>query len=66
MQATEKESRGFAPAPDRPQYCAGNRLVGEVLDSICGYRDIIIYFAASHCGNRNNPSGQRDTFLSMQ
>ena len=22
-------------APDRPQYCAGDRLVGEVLNSIC-------------------------------
>lgn len=62
----KKESRGKTPAPDRPQYCAGNRLVGEVLDSICGYGDIIIFFAASHCGNHNNPSGQRDTFLSMQ
>ena len=65
-EALKKESRGRTPASDRPQYCAGNRLVGEVVDSICGYGDIIIFFAASHCGNRNNPSGQRDTFLSMQ
>lgn len=65
-EGVKKEGRGITPAPDRPQYCAENRLVGEVLNSICDYGDIIIFFVASHCGNHNDPSGQRDTFLSMQ
>lgn len=61
----KKESRGRPPAPDRPQCCAGDRLVGEVLNSICDYGDFIIFFTASHCGNQSRGNGGSPAVLRL-
>ena len=50
------------PASDRPQCCAAEQLVGEVLFILCGIR----VFLSSHPGSRNNPFAQTDIFSSEQ
>ena len=50
------------PAPDRPQCCAAEQLVGEVTFILCKIRA----FLSSHPGSRNNPFAQTDIFPSEQ
>ena len=50
------------PAPDRPQCCAAEQLVGEVTFILCKIRA----FLSSHPGSRNNPFAQTDIFPSKQ
>lgn len=61
-----KKGQEMSLASDRPQYCARNWLVGEVLNIICRYENDITIFAANRCGNHNNPSAQTDIFGSAQ
>ena len=50
------------PAPDRPQCCAAEQLVGEGIFILCKIRA----FLSSHPGSRNNPFAQTDIFPSEQ
>ena len=50
------------PAPDRPQCCAAEQLVGAVTFILCKIRA----FLSSHPGSRNNPFAQTDIFPSEQ
>ena len=50
------------PAPDRPQCCVAEQLVGEVTFILCKIRA----FLSNHPGSRNNPFAQTDIFPSKQ